>query len=551
MSEGEPLVNGGPETDGPKSSRTPKPDLCPEAVDEFRRKLKYFFMSPCEKYHARGRKPWKLMLQIVKIAIITVQLVSFGLSNEMTVTFKEQNLLFFKHLFLKGYGDQEGSTIYKTTDVYDHINYVIKRFISLQNLTAGNHAYKTINGNPIPLSLCQEFYRHGSIFPSNDTFDIDPVVEKDCISIHPMKPFKEDTLRKGMNFTLDFQRLLSVKMYLNLKAINLQTVRHYELPDCYDFSIRIVFDNRAHSGLIKISLESDVEISVCKDLNISGSTETTYHFHMLLLLDSVVILACVVSLLLCTRSVSRGIQLQFEYRTFVYRRHGKTVPWSERLEFINGWYILIIISDILTISGSVLKICIQTKELTNYDVCSIMLGTGTMLVWIGVLRYLGFFQKYNILILTLRAAFPNVIRFSFCAIMIYLSYCFCGWIVLGPHHENFRNFDLVAYCLFSMINGDEIYSTFTKLREKSYLLWFFSRIYVYSFISLFTYIILSLFIALITDTYETIKKHQQDGVPLSELQAFMSECRDLPGSGKYLTDKETSTCSCFPCLCLA
>lgn len=30
-------------------------------------------------------------------------------------------------------------------------------------------------------------------------------------------------------------RLLSVKVYLNIKAINLQSVRHNELPDCYDF----------------------------------------------------------------------------------------------------------------------------------------------------------------------------------------------------------------------------------------------------------------------------------------------------------------------------
>lgn len=45
----------------------------------------------------------------------------------------------------------------------------------------------------------------------------------------------------------------------------------------------------------------------------------------------------------------------------------------------------------------------------------------------------------QILILTLQAALPNAIRFSFCAVMIYLSYCFCGWIVLGPHHENVSN----------------------------------------------------------------------------------------------------------------
>lgn len=44
-------------------------------VECLRRKVKYYFMNPCEKYHARGRKPWKLILQIIKIAVITIQVV--------------------------------------------------------------------------------------------------------------------------------------------------------------------------------------------------------------------------------------------------------------------------------------------------------------------------------------------------------------------------------------------------------------------------------------------------------------------------------------------
>lgn len=75
----------------------------------------------------------------------------------------------------------------------------------------------------------------------------------------------------------------------------------------------------------------------------------------------------------------------------------------------------------------------------------------------------------------------------------------------GLFFSQFRTFNTAAECLFAMINGDEIYSTFTKLREKNYLVWLFSGLYVYTFIPLFTYMVLSLFIAIITETYETIK----------------------------------------------
>ncbi|KAI5613916.1 mucolipin-3 isoform X1 [Silurus asotus] len=75
----------------------------------------------------------------------------------------------------------------------------------------------------------------------------------------------------------------------------------------------------------------------------------------------------------------------------------------------------------------------------------------------------------------------------------------------GMRLINFRSFHTAAYCLLSMINGDEIYASFTKLRERNTLVWFFSRFYIYSFVFIFTYMVLSLFIAIITDTYELIK----------------------------------------------
>lgn len=202
------------------------------------------------------------------------------------------------------------------------------------------------------------------------------------------------------------------------------------------------------------------------------------------------------------------------------------------MEFVNGWYIMIIISDILTVIGSILKMEIQAKSLMSYGVCSILLGASTLLVWLGALRYLSFFPKYNLLILTLQAALPSVIRFCCCAAMIYLGYCFCGWIVLGPYHDKFRSLNVVSECLFSLINGDDMFATFAKMQQKSYLVWLFSRIYLYSFISLFIYMILSLFIALITDTYETIKHYQEDGFPETELRTFISECKDEPKSGE-------------------
>ncbi|XP_060088112.1 mucolipin-3 [Heteronotia binoei] len=524
--------------------------ICQELLleDQLRRKLKFFFMNPCEKFWARGRKPWKLGIQLLKIAMVTIQLVFFGLSNQMVVAFKEENTVAFKHLFLKGYTDRMDDTyaVYTQVEVYDQIFFAINQYLQLRNISVGNHAYEKKGAEETAMAICQYFYKRGTICPGNDTFDIDPAIETECFYVEPMQPLENGTLRRGaFNFTLDFHRLVTVQLTFKLKAINLQTVRHHELPDCYDFTLTIVFDNKAHSGRIKISLDNDIAIKECKEWHVSGSIQKNTHYMMIF--DAFVILTCSASLVLCTRSVIRGIRLQREFVAFSLHHYNKEVSFSDQMEFVNGWYIMIIVSDVLTITGSTLKMEIQAKSLTSYDVCSILLGTSTMLVWLGVIRYLGFFQKYNLLILTLRAALPNVIRFCCCAAMIYLGYCFCGWIVLGPYHVKFRSLNMVSECLFSLINGDDMFATFEKMQQKSYLVWLFSRIYLYSFISLFIYMVLSLFIALITDTYETVKHYQQEGFPETELHAFIAQCKDLPNSGRYRLEEEspiTLFCCC-------
>uniref|UniRef100_A0A8C2XQS4 Mucolipin TRP cation channel 1a n=1 Tax=Cyclopterus lumpus TaxID=8103 RepID=A0A8C2XQS4_CYCLU len=511
--------------------------------EAIRRKLKYFFMSPCDKYHAKGRKPYKLILQLLKIVIVTAQLVLFGLSNQVVVTFKEENTMTFKHLFLKDYDESSDNSfsVYTQSDVYDHMFYAVEQYLALAETTVGRYAY-VYGENSSALSLCQQYYKKGSIDPANDTFNIDPHIITNCVGVDPLAVPQAPLTSSYRNFTLKFHKLIKVTIEFKLKAINIQTIIYNEIPDCYTFHIKMVLDNKAHSGKVKIRLENQAVIKECKDPSVSGHAEN----YTRLAFDVAVALVCMLSLLLCGRSIMRGVTLQKEYVQFFRETLGRKVCSADRMEFINGWYILLIISDIFTITGSIIKIGIESKNMSSYDLCGILLGTSTLLVWVGVIRYLTFFQKYNILIVTLRAAFPNVIRFCCCVAVIYLGYCFCGWIVLGPYHVKFRSLSMVSECLFSLINGDDMFVTFAEMQESSTLVWLFSQVYLYTFISLFIYMVLSLFIALITGAYETIKHQTQEAIHITDLHAFIAECTDTPTSGKF-RGLETSPCSFFCC----
>lgn len=66
ISEREHLLSG-------ESLRSFSDRTTANAEDDMRRKLKYFFMNPCQKFLAKRRLPWKLLLQLVKVILVTVQ----------------------------------------------------------------------------------------------------------------------------------------------------------------------------------------------------------------------------------------------------------------------------------------------------------------------------------------------------------------------------------------------------------------------------------------------------------------------------------------------
>ena len=71
-------------------------------------------------------------------------------------------------------------------------------------------------------------------------------------------------------------------------------------------------------------------------------------------------------------------------------------------------------------------------------------------------------------------------------------------------HTQFRDPSVTSECLFSLINGDDMYMTYQEMSTISTPAWVFSKIYLYVFIALFIYVVLSVFISLISDTYETL-----------------------------------------------
>jgi mucolipin len=237
-----------------------------------------------------------------------------------------------------------------------------------------------------------------------------------------------------------------------------------------------------------------------------------------LAINITVLVVCAASLLLCLRALLRAQLLRHETEDFLRGRHGWRLTAHERLEFLNLWYVMICINDVLLILASLAQLAIELRLVNGelWDLTSLLLGTGSLLVWFGLLRYLGFFRTYNVLILTMKGAAPNILRFLLCAGLLYAGFALAGWLILGPYHYKFSSLMTTSETLFSLINGDDMFASFDSFpRDKAAAVWVYSRVYLYLFVCLFTYVVLSLFISIIMDTYEIIKHCYERGFPVN------------------------------------
>lgn len=531
--------------------------------EKMRRKLQFFFMNPIEKWRAKRRFPFKFVVQVIKIILVTFQLCLFAHNRYNHVNYTWDNRISFSHLFLMGWDSTREINayppgagplaVYKLNEFYDTLDYAVAGYNNLSN-AIGPYSYNNEDNNRTDPVFCQFNYKEGIINGFNESYEFNSEIVETCVNFTSSADetgFKSQQFIEGAGLNISFSALVRAKLMFSIKTINFRAAGPITPPDCYRFDVEIIFDNEDHDGQMSLLLEAEPYKLTCKgDLNYISDNKIDQILRSIL--NILVITICSASFVLCSRAVYRAQLLKELTVQFFARAYNQELSLEGRFEFLNVWYIMIIVNDLLIIMGSAVKEQIERNQFTNdqWNICSLFLGTGNLLVWFGVLRYLGFFKTYNVVILTLKKAAPKIFRFSICALLIYAGFMFCGWLILGPYHMKFRSLATTSECLFSLINGDDMFATFSIMSKKSPMLWWFSRVYLYSFISLYIYVVLSLFISVIMDAYDTIKQYYKDGFPKSDLQQFIGETRfEEVSSGLYRTHSSTSLNAMMSSLC--
>ncbi|KAK0395480.1 hypothetical protein QR680_001297 [Steinernema hermaphroditum] len=538
--------------------------LQPEQKDQgerLRRNLLFFFMDPIKKWTVRRQFPFKLALQILKIVFVTIQLVLFAEMRITHVDFLGDTVTVMRHKFLKDWDDGRDTvvyppdsgrySVYKSADLIENFAFIVTSYYSIREESFASFSYDTTlhhkfgeEYNPViwdhdfdripPMKLC--INRIASVVVRNSTYEFDISEVYECHKLNFTKAEVANISSNAMvlqdilavrNITFKHEDALIISkatVHFNLRTIHFSPVSTDQTPECYRIEVKVAFDNSRHTGQVFIDLNAVISYEkLCNGRILKGGSVSAYSF-VIGLLDIVVLLMCLSSLILCCRALIKAHLLKIKTLEFFDNYLSLNLSVSDQLSFLNIWYVMILVNDVFIIIGTVCKFTIEFKDFDNdlFTTTGILLGTGALLVYIGLLRYLRFFNQYNILILTIKKSLPNMLRFMVCAIVLYAGFLVAGWVIIGPYSIKFRTLAQSSEALFSLLNGDDMFATFYTINDSNTTIKVFGTIYIYIFVSLFIYVVLSLFIAIIMDAYEVDRYQQGLVIERSILREFVN-----------------------------
>ncbi|CAH8626924.1 unnamed protein product [Schistosoma rodhaini] len=556
----------------------------PNEVESWmRRRLYYHFMTPVGKFHAKRRIPFKLFVQILKVLLVTIQLIEFGFYRAAHVSFGDVSHKAFCHLYLRQWDSQYETldyppatgdyAVYTINDFYEHVGYTITQFNKTKELAIGGYMFDSLNRT---MKLCMRYVSPTTDENKHPMLSVSYIRESEkCISIEVNQINFEQltdgnsikTFLRDHKLDINFNYLLGFDIHFNLLSPPIYQLDWTQSTECYRFMIKISLENPSQSGQMKIMLRAPYASTPCIDIskqlhhnqsimdssfqqNSSGSSSSSstsmitqqynddddekkyqllVHFWNLLnstlnqsietkyilsrrllviLIDSCTLILGIISCLLCIRSIIQGFRIWLETVEFFKNWFGiqlNGVFW----EFVRPWILFIIVNDLVIITTSIYALSTLNHIQVKYEPLTYLMGIGALLVWIGILYYVGFSYDNSLLIRTISRSIPGLLRFCVCALILFFAFSLCGWVVLGPYNLKFRTFMSTVECLYSLINGDDMFVTFTIINNNAPIgIYLFSRLFLYLFITLFIYVVLNLFVTIIFEAYEEVKDMQ-------------------------------------------
>ncbi|KAH8377065.1 hypothetical protein KR093_003289 [Drosophila rubida] len=134
-----------------------------------------------------------------------------------------------------------------------------------------------------------------------------------------------------------------------------------------------------------------------------------------------------------------------------------------------------------------------------------MMAILAFLVWIKIFKFISFNKTLVQFTTTLKRCAKDLAGFSLMFAIVFLAYAQLGLLLFGTKHPDFRNFITSIMTMIRMILGDFQYNLIEQANRV------LGPIYFLTYILLVFFILLNMFLAIIMETYNTVKSEITQG----------------------------------------
>lgn len=197
--------------------------------------------------------------------------------------------------------------------------------------------------------------------------------------------------------------------------------------------------------------------------------------------------------------------------------------YSEKAKLFSYWSIIILISNILQMTGAVM--CLY-RDYVGLSSLQLFVGLGTFFCWVSVTKYIEHSPSISFFSRTIQHAGPNIVRHAINMLPFWIGFAMLGLSVFWASFR-FRDPSIAFFSLFCIMNGDEISNTFQEVMQFDMV---FGAIFVFCWVVFSMSVMMNLFMIIVGDSFEAIQEtHKFNwltdvGIPLSNLINFVGAC---------------------------
>lgn len=213
----------------------------------------------------------------------------------------------------------------------------------------------------------------------------------------------------------------------------------------------------------------------------------------------------------------------------------RALTWRDRFRVVNLWVLVSSLGNAfgLFCAG---RVALGMADLYSAGYLRACLGAAALFHWFALSQYLEYFPRYYVMLAMLKITVPRVGQFLLGVLPLFVGYALLGLVCFGDVSDRFGDMTETLRTLFAIVNGDVIYDNFNAI---DYFTGVGGQAYLYAYVLLFTYVVLMTIIAIVEEAFFAAQAskgvgkglHGMDEDEDEELPAYSSEDEGKDGDG--------------------